>query len=70
MARVAKESSHIRVRLELTLLTRLKKDAEKNGLTLTGAITQRLEKSFDPEDMTPTLEYIADRIVARMRELP
>lgn len=46
----ARETSHIRVRIEPKLLGRLERSREKNGQTLTGEIVKRLERSFEKED--------------------
>ena len=66
MARKPKETPHLRLRVETTLLARLEKAAEKNSRTLTGEITHRLNESFAKEDMMQTLEDLADRIAAKV----
>lgn len=66
MARTAKELSHLRLRVEATLLAKLEKAAEKNGRTLTGEITHRLEESFAKEDMIATIEAVADRLAEKV----
>jgi Arc-like DNA binding dprotein len=65
MARKPKETPHLRIRIEPTLLGRLEKSAEKTGRTLTGEIVQRMQQSFDTDDrlhlirheMTERIEY-------------
>jgi hypothetical protein len=46
MARKPKETQHLRVRIEPTLLARLEKAREKSGRTLTGEIVHRIEQTF------------------------
>jgi hypothetical protein len=48
--KTARETSHLRVRIEPKLLARLEKSRERNGHTLTGEIVARLEQSFEKED--------------------
>jgi hypothetical protein len=47
--RKPRETTHLRVRVELPLLARLEKSREKRRRTLTGEITERLEQSFARE---------------------
>ena len=56
MARKAKDTPHLRLRVEPSLLARLEKSAEKNGRTLTGEIVDRLDGSFRREDMMAVIE--------------
>jgi hypothetical protein len=56
MARKAKDTPHLRLRVEPSLLARLEKAAERNERTLTGEIVQRLENSFKKEDLEAMLE--------------
>jgi chromosome segregation ATPase len=45
--KVAKESPHLRIRIDPKLLAKLEKAREKNGRTLTGEIVDRLEASYE-----------------------
>ena len=51
MPRKAKDTPHLRLRIEPSLLARLQKSAEKNDRTLTGEIVDRLDASFKRDDM-------------------
>jgi hypothetical protein len=62
MARKAKDTPHLRVRVEPSLLTRLEKAAEKNERTLNGEIVRRLEESFKRDDMQDLIVATAQRI--------
>lgn len=68
MAKVLKDTSHLRLRVEATLLAKLEKAAEKNGRTLTGEIIRRLEESFAKEDARQQLETMVDRLADRFKE--
>jgi hypothetical protein len=57
----AKDTPHLRLRVEPSLLARLEKSAEKNGRTLTGEIVDRLEASFKRDDMQAYVEATAQR---------
>jgi hypothetical protein len=50
MARKPKETPHLRVRIEPTLLARLEKAREKSRRTLTGEIVHRIEQTFRKEE--------------------
>ena len=50
MARKAKETPHLRLRVEQSLLARLEKSAAKDARTLTGEIVHRLQQSFETDD--------------------
>jgi hypothetical protein len=50
MARKPKETPHLRVRIEPTLLARLERAREKSGRTLTGEIVHRIEQTFRKEE--------------------
>ena len=50
MVRKPKETPHLRVRIEPTLLARLEKAREKSGRTLTGEIVHRIEQTFRKEE--------------------
>jgi hypothetical protein len=56
MARKAKDTPHLRLRVEPSLLARLEKSAEKNERTLTGEIVHRLEESFKRYDTQAAIE--------------
>jgi hypothetical protein len=68
MARKAKDTPHLRVRVEPSLLARLEKAAEKNERTLNGEIVRRLEESFKRDDVQgyidATAQSIAEKLVA------
>jgi len=55
---MAKDTSHLRVRIEPKLLARLEKSREKNGRTLTGEIVERLEHSFHKDDMNDLMKQM------------
>jgi hypothetical protein len=59
MARKAKETPHLRLRIEPSLLARIEKAAAKNGRTLTGEISHRLERSFAQQDAEEIMKKIA-----------
>lgn len=65
---MSKETSHLRVRVEATLLAKLEKAAERNSNTLTGEIIRRLEESFAKDDVTRAIHALADRVVERIRD--
>lgn len=65
MAKALKETTHLRLRVDATLLAKLEKAAEKNGNTLTGEIVRRLEESFAKEDKMLELEALADKMLER-----
>jgi hypothetical protein len=56
-----KDTPHLRLRVEPTLLARLEKVAERNGRTLTGEITHRLSNSFRADDLIETLQEMSER---------
>ena len=58
----AKETPHLRLRVDPTLLTKLEKAAEKNGRTLTGEINHRLGDSFTKDDLVALSERISERL--------
>jgi hypothetical protein len=66
MARKAKDTPHLRLRIEPSLLARLEKSADKNGRTLTGEIVDRLDGSFRREDMQAIIEATAQRVSEKM----
>jgi hypothetical protein len=63
-----KETSHLRLRVEATMLAKLEKSAEMNGRTLTGEITHRLDLSFHQQDLNDAINSLADRVVERIRD--
>lgn len=70
MARKSKETPHLRLRVEPSLLTRLEKAAEKNERTLTGEIVHRLEGSFRRDDLEQYLDaqgkHITETLLAAL----
>jgi hypothetical protein len=66
VARKAKDTPHLRLRIEPSLLARLEKSAEKNGRTLTGEIVDRLDASFKRDDMQAYVDATAQRIVEKL----
>ena len=66
VARKAKDTPHLRLRIEPSLLGRLEKSAEKNGRTLTGEIVDRLDASFKRDDMQAYVDATAQRITEKM----
>jgi hypothetical protein len=63
---MAKDTTHLRLRIDPARLAKLEKAAEKSGRTLTGEITHRLDESFKKEDMIATLEAFADQVAERL----
>jgi hypothetical protein len=47
-------------------LAKLQKNADKNGRTLTGEITHRLDESFKRDDLTDVLERLSDQVTAKV----
>jgi hypothetical protein len=66
VVRKAKETPHLRLRVEPALLTRLEKSAEKNGRTLTGEIVDRLDASFKRDDMQAYVDATAQSIAEKL----
>jgi hypothetical protein len=62
MARKAKETPHLRLRIEPSLLARIQKSADKNERTLTGEVVDRLEASFKREEMQAYIDATAQKI--------
>jgi hypothetical protein len=54
-----RERPHIRLRIEPRLLRRLEAERKKSGLTLTGEIIARLERSFEAVDLEKLIEATA-----------
>ena len=57
-----KDTPHLRLRVDPSLLGRLEKAAEKNGRTLTGEINHRLGESFKKDDLMALAERLAERL--------
>jgi hypothetical protein len=66
MARKAKETPHLRLRIEPSLLARLEKSADKNERTLTGEIVDRLEASFKRDDMQGYIDATAQSVAEKL----
>jgi hypothetical protein len=66
MARKAKDTPHLRLRIEPSLLARLQKSADKNERTLTGEIVDRLDASFRREDTQALIDATANRIAEKV----
>ena len=64
MARKAKDTPHLRLRIEQSLLARLQKSAEKNERTLTGEIVHRLDGSFRRDDFKAFTERLLEAVAA------
>jgi hypothetical protein len=64
-----KETPHLRLRVESSLLARLEKAAEKNGRTLTGEINHRLGESFKKDDFADALEKLSDKFVVKVTDV-
>lgn len=58
----AKDTPHLRLRVDPSLLGRLEKAAEKNGRTLTGEINQRLAESFKKDELLALAERLSERL--------
>jgi hypothetical protein len=57
------EQTHIRVRIDNDLLSRLEKERAANGRTLTGEVVFRLEQSFRQQDVRKIIEDTAEATV-------
>jgi hypothetical protein len=68
MAKV-KETPHLRLRVDASLLARLEKAAEKNGKTLTGEINHRLAESFKGDDFVSAIERLSERATVRIGDV-
>jgi hypothetical protein len=77
MPRKAKETPHLRLRVEKSLLARLEKSAEKGARTLTGEIVHRLQQSYETDDrieifraaMTERLEEARHNIATLSKQI-
>jgi hypothetical protein len=65
----AKETPHLRLRVDPSLLARLEKAAEKNSRTLTGEINHRLGESFKKDDFTDAIERLSDRMTVKIGDM-
>ena len=63
---MAKDTSHLRVRIDPIRLAKLERFAEKNGRTLTGEIVHRLDESFKRNDLADVLVNLADQVTAKV----
>jgi hypothetical protein len=68
MAKI-KETPHLRLRVDPSLLTRLEKAAEKNGRTLTGEINHRLGESFKRDDVLTVADVMSDKIILTLTDV-
>jgi hypothetical protein len=64
-----KDTPHLRLRVDPTLLARLEKAAEKNGRTLTGEINHRLGESFKKDDFTDAIEKLSERMTVKIGDM-
>jgi hypothetical protein len=58
----AKDTPHLRLRVDPARLARLEKYAEKNGRTLTGEIIHRLDESFKRDDLMALVDRLSEKI--------
>ena len=66
MAKKPKDTSHLRLRIDPIRLAKLESAAERNGRTLTGEITHRLDESFKRNDLANVLGNLADQVTAKV----
>jgi hypothetical protein len=64
--RKQKDTAQLRLRIDPIRLAKLQKNADKNGRTLTGEITHRLDESFKRDDLTDVLERLSDQVTAKV----
>jgi hypothetical protein len=64
-----KETPHLRLRVEPSLLGKLEKAAEKNGRTLTGEINHRLGESFKKDDLVAFAERVSEKLSTQVTEV-
>jgi hypothetical protein len=69
MVRKPKETPHLRLRVETALLVRLEKAAEKNGRTLTGEITHRLNESFKGDDLMAAMDALSEKMTVKLGDM-
>lgn len=65
----AKDTPHLRLRVDPSLLTRLEKAAVKNARTLTGEINHRLAESFKKDDFTDAIEKLSERMTVKLGDM-
>jgi hypothetical protein len=65
----AKDTPHLRLRVDPSVLGRLEKAAEKNGRTLTGEINHRLGESFKKDDLMAAVDALSDKITVKVTEV-
>jgi len=63
---MARNTSHLRVRIDPIRLAKLERHAERNGRTLTGEIIHRLDESFKRNDLADVLGNLADQVTAKV----
>jgi hypothetical protein len=68
MAKI-KDTPHLRLRVDPSLLVRLEKAAEKNGRTLTGEINHRLGESFKRDDVLTVADVMSDKIILTLTDV-
>jgi hypothetical protein len=65
----AKDTPHLRLRVDPSLLARLEKAAEKNSRTLTGEINHRLGESFKRDDVLTVADVMSDKIILKLTDV-
>jgi hypothetical protein len=68
MAKI-KDTPHLRLRVDPSLLGRLEKAADKNGRTLTGEINHRLGESFKKDDVLTVADVMTDKIILKLTDV-
>jgi hypothetical protein len=66
---MAKDTPHLRLRIDPPVLAKLEKAAEKNGRTLTGEINHRLSESFKKDDILTVADVLSDKIVLKVTDV-
>lgn len=66
MARKPEDATHLRLRIYPIQLAKLESAALKNGRTLTGEITHRLDESFKRDNLADALERLSDQVTAKV----
>ncbi|WP_271673196.1 hypothetical protein [Bradyrhizobium sp. CCBAU 51627] len=66
MARKPVEATHLRLRIYPIQLAKLESAAQKNGRTLTGEITHRLDESFKRDNLAEALERFSNQVTAKV----
>jgi hypothetical protein len=69
MAKKARDTTHLRVRLDPIRLVKLERAAERNGRTLTGEILHRLDAyaAFNFETLGDLPDLVAAKVVAALK---